>query len=165
MTLFLKLIRMDEVKEFYKLYSIGKIRRTEDGVFIEVNQKYIPALSQLDKFSHVQILWWADKHDNDKSRNIMQTTPPYGENPPVTGVFATRAEYRPNPIGLTTAKIEKIDLDHGKLVIQNIDAFDGTPVIDLKAYFPVCDRVKDVSIPEWIVGWPDWFPEEGFGLS
>jgi len=48
--------------------------------------------------------------------------------------------------------------------VQNIDALDGTPVIDLKAYFPVSDRVKDARLPDWLVGWPEWFPEEGLGL-
>ena len=52
----------------------------------------------------------------------------------------------------------------GQVQVQNIDALDGTPVIDLKAYFPVSDRVKDARLPDWLVGWPEWFPEEGLGL-
>ncbi|GAG86399.1 unnamed protein product, partial [marine sediment metagenome] len=138
--------------------------REEDATFIILNKKYSPAIKELNHFSHVQVLWWADKHDNEKSRTIMQTTPPYGDNPPVTGVFATRAEYRPNPIGLTVARIEDIDIAEGKIKVQNLDAFDDTPIIDLKAYFPVCDRVKDATIPSWISGWPEWFPDEGFGV-
>jgi tRNA (Thr-GGU) A37 N-methylase len=46
-----------------------------------------------------------------------------------------------------------------------MDAFDGTPVLDLKGYFPVCDRVKDVRIPEWTEGWGEWMPDEGLGLE
>jgi tRNA (Thr-GGU) A37 N-methylase len=48
--------------------------------------------------------------------------------------------------------------------VADIDAYDGTPVIDLKAYFPVCDRVKEARIPAWLVDWPEWMPEEGLGL-
>ena len=156
--------QMNDENYKFSIYSIGKVRRDDEGTYIELYDKYIPAIKELNHFSHVQVLWWADKHDNKKSRNIMQTTPPYGENPPVTGVFATRAEYRPNPIGLTVAKIEQINLDEGKIKVQNLDAFNNTSIIDLKAYFPVCDRVKDASIPSWIKGWPEWFPDEGFGL-
>ena len=156
---------MKENQTKFQINPIGSVRRKEDGVYLELDKKYAPAIKELNHFSHVQVLWWADKHDNEKSRNIMQITPPYGENPPVTGVFATRAEYRPNPIGITVAKIEEVDINDGIVKVQNLDAFDGTPIIDLKAYFPVCDRVKDASIPEWLVGWPEWFPDEGFGLS
>ncbi len=49
--------------------------------------------------------------------------------------------------------------------IADIDAYDGTPLVDLKAYFPVCDRVQEARIPEWLAGWPEWMPEEGLGLE
>ena len=52
----------------------------------------------------------------------------------------------------------------GLVKVVNIDALDGTPIIDIKGYFPVSDRVREASIPEWLVGWPEWFPEEGLGL-
>ncbi|MHA1552281.1 MAG: TrmO family methyltransferase domain-containing protein [Candidatus Heimdallarchaeaceae archaeon] len=96
---------MNKDQNKFQIYSIGSVRRLDNGVYIELDKKYAPAIKELNHFSHVQVLWWADKHDDEKSRNIMQTTPPYGENPPVTGVFATRAVYRPNPIGLTVAKV------------------------------------------------------------
>jgi tRNA (Thr-GGU) A37 N-methylase len=109
-------------------------------------------------------LWWAHKTDNETARNTLKCIPPYGKNPPETGVFATRAEYRPNPIALTTARILDVNHEKGVVKVQDIDAIDNTPVLDLKAYFPVCDRVKEAFIPEWIVGWPEWLPEEGLGL-
>ncbi len=80
------------------------------------------------------------------------------------GVFATRAEYRPNPIAVTVCKIMGIDQSEGRLVVGDIDAFDGTPVLDLKPYYPVCDRVEQATIPTWLSDWPTWWPEEGFGL-
>jgi tRNA (Thr-GGU) A37 N-methylase len=109
------------------------------------------------------VFWWADKHDNEKSRGIMQTGPPYAKGK-VTGVFATRAEYRPNPIAMTTCKLLAVDENSGTVGVAEIDAFDGTPIIDLKAYFPVCDRVKTARMPQWLAGWPEWMPEEGIGL-
>ena len=149
----------------FSIFPIGKVTRNKEEVVIQISKKYIPALKQLEHFSHAQVLWWADKVDNEEFRNKFQMKPPYGRYPPTTGLFASRAEYRPNPIALTTVRIIELDHRTNKISINNIDALDGTPVLDLKAYFPVCDRVKDVKIPEWIVRWPEWYPEEGFGLE
>lgn len=150
-------------KETYLMFPIGYVRRQEKGINLEILEPYRAALKQLDRFSHVMVFWWAHKHDNDKSRNALQTKPPYAKDK-LTGVFATRAEYRPNPIAMTTCKILKIDEKNGAIQVADIDAFDGTPIVDLKAYFPVCDRVKEAKIPEWLSDWPEWIPEEGIGL-
>ena len=150
-------------KETYQMYPIGYLQRTENGILLEILEAYRPALRQLDQFSHVMVFWWADRHDNDKSRSIMQTKPPYAEEESV-GVFATRAEYRPNPIAMTTCEMLEVDGEKGIVRIANIDAYDGTPVVDLKASFPVCDRVKETRVPRWVRDWPEWMPEEGIGL-
>lgn len=150
-------------KDTFYLHSIGYILNSEHGVWLEILEPFRPALKLLDHFSHVMVFWWADKHDNEKSRSIMQTEPPYAKGK-VTGVFATRAEYRPNPIAMTTCQILKVDEAKGIVQVGNIDAYDGTPIVDLKAYYPVCDRVKDVRVPQWVSDWPEWLPEEGIGL-
>jgi tRNA-Thr(GGU) m(6)t(6)A37 methyltransferase TsaA len=149
--------------ETYRIYPIGYIRRTEKGIHLEILEPYRPALKQLEHFSHVMVFWWADRHDNEKNRSIMQTRPPYAEEE-LVGVFATRAEYRPNPIAMTTCEILEVDEEKGIVRIANIDAYDGTRVVDLKAYFPVCDRVKETRVPRWVLDWPEWMPEEGIGL-
>ncbi|MCK4594056.1 tRNA (N6-threonylcarbamoyladenosine(37)-N6)-methyltransferase TrmO [bacterium] len=148
-------------KEF-KMFPIGHIRRTEDGVHLEILDPYRPAMMLLDKFSHLIVVWWADEHDNEKSRSVTQTKPPYAEDK-LTGVFATRAEYRPNPVAITTCKILEVDEESGIIRVPNLDAYDGTPIVDLKAYFPVCDRVKEAHIPDWLSDWPEWMPDEGWG--
>lgn len=84
---------------------------------------------------------------------------------PVLGVFACRAPMRPNPVGLTTARVLHVDRDAGRVEIADIDAYDGTPVLDLKAYMPFCDRVRSVRVPDWAAGWPQWMPEDGLGLE
>ena len=150
-------------KETFQMYPIGYIRRSKNSIDLEILEPFRPALKQLDHFSHVMVFWWADRHDNKKSRSATKCEPPYAKGK-LTGVFATRAEYRPNPIAMTTCKILKVDEAKGTVHIANIDAYDGTPIVDLKAYFPVCDRVKDAKIPEWLSGWPEWMPEEGIGL-
>jgi tRNA (adenine37-N6)-methyltransferase len=151
-------------KETYEISPIGKITRNENEVFLEINESIRPALKQLNHFSHVIILWWADQHDNEDSRNKLQTKTPYAEDV-LTGVFACRSEYRPNPIALITCKILDVNEETGIVKIGNIDAFAGTTILDLKGYFPVCDRVKNATIPEWLSFWPEWMPDGGLGLE
>ena len=150
-------------QETYNVHPIGYVRRLTDEIHLEIEEPYRPGLKQLEHFSHVMVLWWADKMDTEEFRGMLQCKPPYAEEH-LTGVFATRAEYRPNPVALTTCKILAVDEQDGILTIANIDAYDGTPILDLKAYFPVCDRVQEVRIPAWLAGWPDWMPDEGLGF-
>jgi len=147
----------------FQMFPIGYIRRNENNINLEISEPFKLALKQLEHFSHVMVFWWAHKHDNEKSRTILQCEPPYAKGK-ITGVFATRAEYRPNPIAMTTCKILQVDEMKGIIRVADIDAYDGTPIVDLKAYFPVCDRVERAKIPEWLSDWPEWMPEEGIGL-
>jgi len=77
----------------------------------------------------------------------------------LTGIFATRAEYRPNPIALTTCAIQDVDEENGIVKLNGIDAFSGTPIVDIKAYFPICDRVRDCYIAPWLKDWPEWMED------
>ena len=64
---------------------------------------------------------------------------------------------------MMTRKIVGMDEEEGVVGVGDIDAHDGTPILDLKAYFPVCDRVREARIPAWLSEWPEWMPEEGLG--
>jgi tRNA-Thr(GGU) m(6)t(6)A37 methyltransferase TsaA len=150
--------------EAYHVFPIGYVRRENGRTFLEMLPAYTPALKELEHFSHVQVFWWFSEFDDEMYRQTTQTEhSPYES--PVLGVFACRSPVRPNPIGLTTAEIVDVEHEKGLVEIVNIDAFDGTPILDLKAYFPVSDRVKDVRVPPWASDWPQWFPEEGLGLE
>jgi tRNA-Thr(GGU) m(6)t(6)A37 methyltransferase TsaA len=150
-------------KEIYKIHPIGYVHNGEGSSYLEILETFRPALKQLDQFSHVIVVWWADRHDNEQSRSLMQCQPPYAEGK-LTGVFACRAEYRPNPIAITACKMVEVDEKNGIVRLEYIDAYDGTPVVDLKAYFPVSDRVRDVKVPEWVSDWPEWV-EDGHLLA
>ena len=143
---------------------IGVIKRSDRAVTLEIEEPFRPGLLQLDRFSHVLVLWWANQHDNSESRTTLVTELPYAPGVEA-GVFACRAEYRPNPIAVTACKILDLDRDVGTIAIADIDAYDGSPVLDLKPYIPVADRLEKVEVPEWFEGWPDYMPDEGFGLS
>jgi len=138
-------------KEVYQIHPIGYVRQGNSDVIIELMKSFAPGLKHLDLYSHVMVFWWADKHDNQKSRTIMQTELPYAPGT-TAGVFACRAEYRPNPIAMTVCKILGVNEEQGTVKLAKIDAYDGSPVLDLKGNIPVCDRVKDVKAPSWYDG-------------
>uniref|UniRef100_A0A0D9XDY4 TsaA-like domain-containing protein n=1 Tax=Leersia perrieri TaxID=77586 RepID=A0A0D9XDY4_9ORYZ len=64
------------------------------------------------------------------------------------GVLATRSPHRPNPIGLSVAKVEAVD-GHS-ILLSGVDLVDGTPVLDIKPYLPYSDGVKAAAIPNWL---------------
>lgn len=149
-------------KSVFEVFPIGYVRRNDDRTYLEVLEPYVLALKELERFSHVQVLWWFSEFDDEMYRSIMQTDhAPY--DAPTLGMFACRGPTRPNPIALTTARMLGIDHAEGIVDIVNIEAFDGTPVLDLKPYIPGSDRVKDVQVAEWAIDWPEWLPEEGLG--
>ncbi len=146
-----------------RLVPIGSVQRSDDEVTLEIMEPFRSGLLQLDRFSHVLVLWWANLHDNEESRTTLVTELPYAPGVQA-GVFACRAEYRPNPIAVTACKLLDVNVDTGRITISDIDAYDGSPILDLKPYIPVADRLEKVEVPEWYEGWPDHMPDEGFGL-
>ena len=65
---------------------------------------------------------------------------------PLTGVFATHSPRRPNPIALSRCRIREVTLDG--ILVDQIDALDGSPVIDIKSFFPLDDE-GPVKVPDW----------------
>ena len=155
---------MDQKKENYslRLKPIGKVvkKESEGRFLLEIVETNRDGLKALDQFSHVLVLWWADKMDRDEYRSIVTAELPYAPGVEV-GVFACRSEYRPNPIALTIVPILNINEEEGLVIIPWIDAFDGSPIIDLKPYIPICDRIRDVKVPDWIADWPMWVEDAG----
>lgn len=151
-----------EKKSSYEIHPIGFVQSDEQkGQFeIKLLPPFNEGLEKLAAFSHVIILWWADRHDNPEERSILITPLPYAKGTKA-GVFACRSEYRPNPIGITTMPILNIDEANGIITLPWIDAFDGTPVLDLKPYIPSSDRVRDFRVADWMKEWPEWMEEAG----
>lgn len=147
------------MKTEFKLSAIGQVRAEEDGFCLELDKAYIPALTGLDGFSCLNVLWWANLLDNDEQRAVLTCEKPYKNAPATMGMFATRSPLRPNPIALTVVSILHIDYDNGKVHVPYIDAEDGTPILDIKPYHPATDRMKEVSVPAWCRHWPQWLED------
>ncbi|NFA97250.1 tRNA (N6-threonylcarbamoyladenosine(37)-N6)-methyltransferase TrmO [Clostridium botulinum] len=93
---------------------------------IEIKEELVEGLKDLDKNSHIIILFYFNK---SKDFDLITKTPWSDEK---KGVFSTRSPRRPNPIGLSIVKL--IEIDHNKIIIKGIDMLDGTPVLDIKPY-------------------------------
>jgi len=103
---------------------------------VEIFPQFQPGLKDLDGFSHI-ILLYAFHHYQGFDLEVT----PFMDTES-RGVFATRAPKRPNPIGLSIVRLERID--NGNLHIQNIDVLNGTPLFDIKPYVPDFDCPENV---------------------
>lgn len=106
---------------------------------IEIFPEYQTALNTLSLFEYIIVIY----HFNIVERWEPVVNPPASSHEHNFGLFATRSPKRPNPIGLSLVKLEKIE--KGILHISGVDAFDGTPVLDIKPYLPSVDCVKSVQ--------------------
>jgi tRNA (adenine37-N6)-methyltransferase len=136
------------MSENYSMYPIGKVLKADGSTVLEVFPAYREALLGLDGFSHVIVLYWFDQNDTPEKRATLKVRPRRDERKPLTGVFATRSPVRPNLIGFSVCKIESVQA--GRVTVDKIDAFDGTPLIDLKPYIPRSDCVPGASVPGWV---------------
>ena len=143
------------------VFPIGKIENNEQHVRIILDRAYAQGLNGLDGFSHVQILWWASGCDNPADRAVVSERKPYKKGPDALGVFALRSPERPNPIAVSNAKIAYMDKNSGIVDLEFVDAYDGTPVLDLKPYTPSIDRVETAQVPAWCRHWPKSYEESG----
>ena len=155
----------------YTVEPIGFIRAGEDGFAVELKDEYRPALTGLEGFGYVQVLWWFHGCDNAASRSKLLEHKPYVNGPELVGTFATRSPERPNPIAVSASYVTYIDREKGVLGRGWIDAEDGTPVLDIKPYTPSADRVESPAVPPWCAHWPgsvedsedfDWAAEFNF---
>jgi tRNA-Thr(GGU) m(6)t(6)A37 methyltransferase TsaA len=151
---------MNDNSKTYLLHPIGWVSASDEtgSYLLQIDEPYRPALKQLDQFSHVMIFWWADQMDTEQFRNIMTCELPYAPGVEA-GVFACRAEYRPNPIAVTTMPILSVDVENGIVVLPWIDAIDGTPLLDIKPYIPISDRIRDFKVAPWLADWPEWMED------
>jgi len=122
----------DYSKTVYNVYPIGRVHNKKGKpVRLEIFDKYIPALHRLEYCTHVMVVWWFHKNDTPKKRGILKVHPQGNRKNPLTGVFATHSPVRPNLIALTTCKV--LSVEGGIVTIDRIDAFDDTPILDLKS--------------------------------
>ena len=108
---------------------------------IEIFPEYTAGLDDLTGFSHIFLIY----HFHLSKKFSLKVTP-FLDNRQ-RGLFATRAPSRPNPIGLSVVRL--VDITDGTLMVKDIDAVNGTPLLDVKPYVPEFD-VRKVDQIGWI---------------
>jgi tRNA-Thr(GGU) m(6)t(6)A37 methyltransferase TsaA len=136
-----------QAKIVFTVHPIGHVQKTEGHTWLVLDKKYQPGLLGLEGFSHIQVIYWFDKNDTPQKRAILQVHPRGDPQNPLTGVFACRAPIRPNLIALGLCKV--ISVKGNVVEVEKIDAFEGTPVLDIKPYAPGQDSVTGAKVPEW----------------
>ncbi len=107
------------------------------------------ALDGLEGFSHVWLVFVFHQNTNKGVKAKVHPPRMGGES---IGLFATRTPHRPNPIGLSAVKLEKVE--KGVLYLSGVDLVDGTPILDIKPYLPTSDRIEEAT-----AGWTQTRPE------
>lgn len=110
---------------------------------IEIFDAFAEGLSDLEGFSHLVVIF----HLHLVRETSLKANPPWDGRE--HGVFATRSPYRPNPIGISVVRLERVEKN--TLHISGIDMADGSPVLDIKPYIPSLNPTEPVKIG-WLTG-------------
>ncbi|NPA37782.1 MAG: tRNA (N6-threonylcarbamoyladenosine(37)-N6)-methyltransferase TrmO [Chlorobi bacterium] len=105
---------------------------------IHIFDEYRDALKDLGLFEYIIVIY----HFSGAGKWSAEVTPPAATSDHRFGLFATRSPKRPNPIGFTVLKLD--DIKNGILYVSGVDAFDGSPVLDLKPFLPSVDGIKSI---------------------
>jgi len=112
---------------------------------IVLNEELVPALKGLAGFSHILVLFWMHQA---KPPTVLQRRPQGRNDMPLLGLFAQRSKHRVNSIGATIVSL--VGLDSNTVIVRGLDAINGTPVLDIKPYYPHYERPSETRVPEWV---------------
>lgn len=131
---------------FVKTKAVGKEVRDKGNVSeIVFREDLVEALDGIEDFSHLFVIFWMHEI-SEEERRTMKVHPRGRRDMPLLGAFATRTPHRPNPIGLTL--VELLEVEGNVVTVRGLDAFDGTPVLDVKP-FDYWDVAEYARVPEW----------------
>ena len=135
------------------LRFIGVVERVEDEIsIVRIFDEFCEGLKGLNTFSHLIILYWFHLREEEEERRVLKVVPRRHPGAPEVGVFASRSPSRPNPIGLCVGELVK--MEGNILLVRGLDAFEGSPVIDIKPYIPRADAFPEAVVPEWALRGP-----------
>ena len=143
-------IKNDFTSKFGIPRQSGLVPEMMSQIIFEPEFRNPDAIRGLEDFSHLWLIW---NFSQSKPTESLTVRPPRLGGNKRMGVFATRSPFRPNPIGLSCVKIEKIEIDAGLgpvISVLSADLMDGTPIYDIKPYIPYAD-----CIPNAVGGFAD----------
>ncbi len=131
-----------------ELRFIGVVEKAgEQEAKVRIFPEFCAGLKGIEDFSHIIILYWIHLRDSEEERCTLLVFPRRHAVNVETGVFACRSPSRPNPIGLCVVELLKIE--GCTLIVKGLDAFEGSPIIDIKPYIPRADSIPNARVPEW----------------
>ena len=122
----------------------GLVKEITGKIVFEKEYSIAEAFKGLEDFTHIWILWEFSQAKKETWKPTVR--PPLLGGNKRMGVFATRSPFRPNSIGLSCVRLEKIDYDADLgtvLYVSGCDLMNGTPIYDIKPYLPYCDSIPD----------------------
>lgn len=150
-------IRTDFPEKFGIPRQSGILSELESRIVFEPEYRSPEALRGIEQWSHLWIIWEFSESVRDEWSPTVRP-PRLGGNTRV-GVFATRSPFRPNPIGLSSVKLLRVEQTKNEglvLIVSGADMMDKTPIYDIKPYLPYADAHADAS---------GGFAEEVFGAK
>lgn len=139
-------IQSDFTTKFGIPRQSGIVKEIKGKIIFEKEYRVAEAFRELEGFSHIWLIWQFSEAVRDNWRPTVRP-PMLGGNTRV-GVFATRSPYRPNSIGLSAVRLEKIEYtaDYGPVLhVSGADLMNGTPIYDIKPYLPFADSIPDAT--------------------
>ena len=125
--------------------SPERVKKRQHISKIVLRTELTDALNGLNAFSHVFVIYWLHVV-SPLPQDTLKVHPRGRQELPLLGVFATRTPLRPNPLGLTVSEL--VSIERNIITVRGLDAYDGTPVLDLK---PVdhWDIDLKLRVPDW----------------
>jgi tRNA (adenine37-N6)-methyltransferase len=136
------------------LNPIGYVKTTAKGEEVKdkaslsqiiLRNDLADGLSGISDYSHLFVLFYLNQV-TDEQKKTLRVHPRGRMDMPLVGVFVARTMLRPNPIGLTLVELVKVD--GNVLTVRGLDAYDGTPVLDIKTY-DFWDMAENIRVPDW----------------
>jgi tRNA-Thr(GGU) m(6)t(6)A37 methyltransferase TsaA len=148
-----------ESSRWFRIQAIGYVRRPGMDVAdpaayydpatetaLEMLPRWAAALEGIEGYSHLVVVFWLDRAR--RARKARTQKPEGRAEMPDVGLFATRTPRRPNPIGISTPRL--LRRTDNTLWVSGIDAWPGTPILDIKGYTPRDEHHAEASVPEWL---------------
>ena len=132
--------RMDQMRDHHQ-----EIKDTVSSLFIF--EPWTELLDGIEGFSHILVLYWPHLIDPER-RNLRKVHPMGRKDLPMQGIFATRSPARPNPVLVSTVPLLK--REGNVLTVKELEAVDGSPLIDIKPYMRAYHDVAQARVPDWV---------------
>jgi tRNA-Thr(GGU) m(6)t(6)A37 methyltransferase TsaA len=141
-------------REKIVLNPVGYVKTTAQGDEVKnksllsqivLRDDIVEALRGISDYSHLFVLFYLNQV-TEEQRKTLRVHPRGRQDMPLVGVFVARTMLRPNPIGLTLVELVKVE--GNVLTVRGLDAYDGTPVLDIKTY-DFWDMAENAKVPDW----------------